>query len=135
MALKNKIIINKYSYWNTNDYYVEDVGDRIASVFDKLIELAARKCDRYSSDVFWDMLTLNDCIREERKFDRILFFRENGVHSVDIESLENYKLYDLKRLSEELCIWRLEHKLTLNECNKSEWVTSLTRVRLKIESC
>ena len=129
-----ELTISKYSYYDTNQYYVRDCGDRIASVFDKLIELAARKCDSYASDVFWDMRAVYHCIEEGRKLDRILLFRESGVHSIDIDSLRNYSYLDAKSVAAEKNIWRLEHKLFLDEFGKTQWETVLTRVKLDVKS-
>lgn len=134
MENNHKIIISKYSYQDTKDYYVENHGDNISNIFDKLIELAARKCDHYASDIFWDMKTFADIVSEGKKFDRILVFRETGVHSIDVDNLNNLWLSDVRALAAERCIWRIEYKLDLDDMGKPEWKSTLTRVYIKVET-
>lgn len=128
-----ELTIGKYSYNNASKYYVSDPGDRIAGVFDKVIEIAARKCDSYASDVFWDMYRMIEAIRDDNTFDRLLWFRETGVTSVDIKDLTTLNYPTLKDIANQENIWRLSHKLELDkETNRPVWKNVFMRVICRV---
>ena len=130
-----KLTISKYGYNNPSKYYVSDPGDRIANVFDKIIELAARKCDSYASDVFWDMYRLVEATRDETTFDRLLWFRETGVNSADIKDLTTFNYLTLKDIASQENIWRLSHKLELDEeTGRPVWRNIFERVSCRVEA-
>lgn len=130
-----ELTISKYSYNNPSKYYVSDPGDRVASVFDKVIELAARKCDSYASDVFWDMYRLVEAARDETTFDRLLWFRETGVSSADIKDLTTFNYPTLKDIASQENIWRLSHKLELDEeTGCPAWRNIFERVSCRVKA-
>lgn len=132
--MKNyQVTIRNYSYYNSDKCRIVDSGDRVASIFDKLIEIAARKCDTYASDVFWSMKSFNECVEKRGCYDKILVFRETGVLSFNVSELGSCDLYTLRTLEKERCIWRLQHKLGLDEFNKVVQESALTRVTLHID--
>ena len=124
-----KIIINHYSMYQTKDYCAHDFGSRMASIVDKLIEIAARKCDHYASDVYYDIKRLEEACDNEQKIDRILVFRETGVLSYDTSNITKNLYRDTLR--DEKNIWRLEHKLVM-DMGELTWETMLVRVYLKL---
>lgn len=126
-----KLIINDYSSYKTSAYYVEDTGDRIASIYDKLIELAFRKCDSYASDVFWDMYTFYESVRDSLPFDKILIFTQHGVSSCStLEILSNCVPSTIRECARQQNLWRLTH--TYNQ-EERQWKSCLVRIRLSIE--
>ena len=128
-----ELTIGKYSYNNSSKYYVSDPGDRIASVFDKIIEVAARKCDSYASDAFWDMYRLVEAANDETTFDRLLWFRETGVTSVDVKALTTLDYLTLKNIASQENIWRLSHKLELDEeTGRPVWRNVFERVICRV---
>lgn len=130
-----KTTITKYSLYDKSNYSIKSMGNNVAKIFDKLIDIAACKCDKYGSDIFWDMKSLYDCIEEQKDFDRLLFFREMGVHSINVYDLKNYSFLDIKTLTEEKYIWRLQYKKIFDEeTDQIEWEISLTRVNLRVEA-
>lgn len=132
--MKNyQVTIRNYSYYNSDKYRIVDSGDRVASIFDKLIEIAARKCDIYASDVFWSMKSFNECVEKRGHYDKILVFRETHVLSFNVSELGSCDLCTLRTLEKERCIWRLQHKLGLDEFNKVVQESVLTRVTLHID--
>lgn len=130
-----ELTISKYSYNNSSKYYVSDPGDRVASVFDKVIELAARKCDSYASDVFWDMYRLVEAVNNETTFDRLLWFRETGVNAADVKDLTTFNYSTLKDIASQENIWRLSHKLELDEeTGRPVWRNVFERVSCRVEA-
>ena len=130
-----ELIISKYSYNNSSKYYVSDPSDRISSVFDKIIEVAARKCDSYASDVFWDMYRMVEAARDEITFDRLLWFRETGVTSIDVKDLTTLDYFSLKNIASQENIWRLSHKLEIDEeINKPVWKNVFMRVICRVSA-
>ena len=128
------IIISNYSSYDTPRYNIEDNGSRVASVFDKIIEIASRKCDSYSSDAFWDMKSFYDAIEKSEMFDKVLLFRETGVRSISVPILNTLGLSTARELTKEQCAWRLQHIQKLDEeTNKIIWVNKLTRVYFKLQ--
>lgn len=133
--MDKKTIISKYSFYETKEYYVYDEGTRLASIFDKLIEIAARKCDHYASDIYYDMKRLEEAVDKERHFDKIIVFSDNAVFSYETEQL----IKDVQTLPSPITdsrhIWRLEHKLSLDESDETSasatWITTLTRVNIQ----
>lgn len=130
-----ELTIGKYSYNNASKYCASDPGDRIASVFDKIIEVAARKCDSYASDVFWDMYRMVEAVRDDNTFDRLLWFKETGVTSVDIKDLITLNYSTLKDIASQENIWRLSHKLELDEeTNRPVWKNVFMRVICRVRA-
>lgn len=126
-----KLIINDYSSYKTSAYYVEDTGDRIASIYDKLIELAFRKCDSYASDVFWDMYTFYKSVRRSLPFDKILTFTQHGVNSNStLTILSDCDPSTIREYARQQDLWRLTH--TYNQ-EERQWKSCLVRIRLSIE--
>ncbi len=130
-----ELTIDKYSCNNASKYYVSDPGNRIAGVFDKIIEVAAHKCDSYASDVFWDMYHMVEAVRDDNTFDRLLWFRETRVSSVDIKDLTTLNYSMLKNIASQENIWRLSHKLELDEeTNRSVWKNVFMRVTCRVST-
>ena len=126
-----KLVINDYSSYKTSAYYVEDTGDRIAGIYDKLIELAFRKCDSYASDVFWDMCSFYKSIEHLLPFDKILIFTQHGVNSNSTSAiLSDHNPSTITEYARQQDVWRLTH--TYNQ-EERQWKSCLIRIRLSIE--
>ena len=110
-------------------YFVQDRGERTAAIFDKLIELAARKCDSYASDIFWDMKDFYDAIQDHREYEKYIFFNQNSVNSVSRRTLEKMNQQDFMNKE----VWQLTAKLVKNEYGIVENQSTLQKVYLMIE--
>lgn len=124
--------INNYSYNDQERFCIKQEGDNFSRIFDKIIDLAACKCDAYGSDVFWDMHSFVNAIKEEQSFDRLLCFRPTGVISGNVMDLCTFSKSSLSMYEKETYVWRLSHKLAINEQDKLTWVNKFERVRCKV---
>jgi hypothetical protein len=82
--------IQNYSFYDT--YTVSDKGDNWSRVVSKMVQLAGRYCERFASDIYYDIDSFTGHIRDKVDFDRYLFFRESGVTAlspVDIAAIED----------------------------------------------
>jgi hypothetical protein len=90
-----------------NDYTVTSNTENISDVVDKLIRLTAKITERFASDIYYDIKSLYECLEGHESYDRVLFFRESGVWTVDYEELENF--YSGCTHGETIQSWRLVH--------------------------
>ncbi len=108
------IKIDNYSSYD--DYTVKSNTDNISDVVDKLIRLTAKITERYASDIYYDINSLHRCLEEHEPYDRVLFFRESGVWTVNYEEID--------RVFEHIQVWRLTH-------NPENMITTLVRVSVR----
>lgn len=106
-------ITNHSSY---DDYTVTSNTENISDVVDKLIRLSAKITERYASDIYYDINSLHQCLEERRPYDRVLFFRESGVWTVNVEFLTDFVDY--------IQAWRLTH-------DPENTITTLVRVDVR----
>lgn len=109
-------IVNYSSY---DDYTVTSNTENISDVVDKLIRLAAKITERYASDIYYDIDSLHQCLKEHEPYDRVLFFRETGVWTVDYEKVD--------RVFKHIQAWRLTH-------DPENTITTLVRVGVRKEN-
>jgi hypothetical protein len=101
-----------------DDYTVASNTENISSITDKLIRLTAKITERYAGDIYYDIKSLYRCIEEHESYDRVLFFRENGVWTVSVEELDN--------MVDHIQAWRLTH-------DPENIITTLIRVDVRKE--
>lgn len=89
--------ITNYSYYD--NYTVTSNTENISDVVDKLVRLTAKITERCASDIYYDIKSLYHCLEEHAPYDRVLFFRECGVWTVDFEQINN--------VPEHIQVWRL----------------------------
>lgn len=77
--------IQNYSFYDT--YTVSDKGDNWSRVVSKMVQLAGRYCERFASDICYDIDAFTGHIRDKVNYDRYLFFRESGVTALSIEDV------------------------------------------------
>jgi hypothetical protein len=106
-------ITNHSSY---DDYTITSNTDNISDVVDKLIRLTAKITERYASDIYYDINSLHRCLEEHEPYDRVLFFRECGVWTVNYEEVD--------RVFEHIQAWRLTH-------DPENTITTLVRVDVR----
>lgn len=125
---RNNVKVKPFSSYLTERFYIECCSTSTAPIVSKMVELAARKCDCYASDV---VVWANDFIKhveEEKEYSKILFFQNDGVDCKDIVGLEETES-DIYFNTHEQCAWRLEHSNKYDpEINGGRWISTLTRV-------
>lgn len=109
--------ITNYSCYD--DYTVTSNTENISDIVDKLMRLATKITERYASDIYYDIDSLHQCLEEHRPYDRVLFFRESGVWTVNVEYLTDYV--------EHIQAWRLTHY-------SENTITTLIRVDVRKEN-
>ena len=109
-------IVNYSSY---DDYTVKSNTENISDIVDKLVRLTAKITERFASDIYYDIKSLYHCLDQYEPYDRILFFRETGVWTVDYEEVD--------RVFDYIQAWRLTH-------NPENTITTLIRVGVREEN-
>ena len=82
--------IQNYSFYD--NYTVSDKGDNWSRVVSKMVQLAGRYCERFASDIYYDIDSFTGHIRDKVDYDRYLFFRESGVTALspeDVKAIES----------------------------------------------
>ncbi len=115
------LVITKYGV--NNQYTVKSQTENISDIIDRMIRLAAKLTERFASDIAYDIEYLNDAVKNGKHFDRLLFFRENGVtawrvNEFDAEAYDSI-LFNITPIQ----VWRLEH-------NPEIMLTKLERVEI-----
>lgn len=110
------IKITNHSYYG--NYTVTSKTDNISDVVDKMIRLTAKITESYASDIYYDINSLYNCLEEHEPYDRVLFFRESGVWTVNYEEVD--------RVFEHIQAWRLTH-------DPENTITTLVRVDVRKE--
>ena len=108
------IKIDNYSSYD--DYTVKSNTENISDVVDKMVRLAAKITERYASDIYYDIKSLYNSLEEHEPYDRVLFFRESGVWTVNYEEID--------RVFEHIQAWRLTH-------DPEDMITTLIRVGVR----
>lgn len=78
--------IQNYSFYD--NYTVSDKGDNWSRVVSKMIQLAGRYCERFASDITYDVNAFIKAIEEGQDHNRYLFFRESGVTALSLEDIK-----------------------------------------------
>ena len=133
--MKRVLYLSNFSSYDTRDFIVRDEDTRTASIFDKMIEIAARKCDRYASDIFYDMLKLYECCEAEnqKELKKLIFFEPYAVNSFHIDSITENSLTNSAFTQTRQHAWLLVHRKKKKE-GCIEWETIFIRVNARVET-
>lgn len=96
--------MNIKNYSCFDNYTVKSDTENISSITDKLIRLTAKITERFAGDIIYDIETLRRKMSEGKPYDKVLFFREDGVWVVDVKKLEHYTTDH-----EDIQSWRLTY--------------------------
>jgi hypothetical protein len=116
--MEKQIKIQNYSCYD--NYTVADKGDSWNRVVSKMVQLAGRYCERFASDIYYDIDAFVRHINENTDYDRYLFFRESGVTVLSLENVTAIEGVDF------IQAWHLTYNA---ETKKQE----LTRVSVHFE--
>ena len=113
-----KIKIHNYSCYD--NYTVKDKGDNWSRVVSKMVQLAGRYCERFASDIYYDIDAFTRHIYDKANYDRYLFFRESGVTALSPEDVMAIEGTDF------IQVWHLTYNAETEE-------QELTRVSVYFE--
>ena len=85
-------------------YIITSNTANISDVVDKMIRLTAKITEAYAGDIYFDIKGLTCCTEEHEPYDRVLFFREGGVWTVNTNELGEYT-----DMITHIQAWRLVH--------------------------
>ena len=114
-----------------SDYSCYDKGttsntENISAVVDKMIRLAAKLTECYASDIVYDIGDLSSAVKGKKPLDNLLFFRECGVTTRNVESFDADAYDSILFNFTPIQIWRLTHDPETTE-------TKLIRVSVRKE--
>lgn len=109
------------NYSSYDNYTVKSYTKNITNIIDKMIRLTAKLTELYASDIVYEINDLEQAVANHKEYDSILFFREAGVSSREVENIPD-KL--LESLNHSLQTWWLTHSPETME-------TTLIRVCLR----
>ena len=109
-------IVNYSSY---DTYTFTSETENISNIVDKLIRLSAKITERFAGDIYYDIKSLYRCVEEHEPYDRVLFFRESGVWTVNVDEFCD--------MIDHIQAWRLTH-------DPESMNTTLIRVGVRKES-
>ena len=118
-----EIKITNYSFYD--DGIVSET-ENVCNIIDKMIRLTAKVTERWASDIVYDINELTDAVKNKKSIDEIIFFRENGVSTMETNKLTAERYNDLLCCFTPIQIWRLTH-------NPSTMETRLIRVNVRKE--
>ena len=118
-----EIKITNYSCYDNG---IVSETENVCDIIDKMIRLTAKVTERWASDIVYDINELTDAIKNKKSIDEIIFFRENGVFTMETNKLTAERYNDLLCCFTPIQIWRLTH----NPCTME---TKLIRVNVRKE--
>ena len=84
-------------------------SENISNIIDKLVRLTAKLTERFASDIIYDIDALNNAIKGNETFDRLLFFRECGVTAWATADFDESAYSAILTNFVPIQIWRLTH--------------------------
>lgn len=114
----------KISNFSCYDNGITSETENVCNIIDKMIQLAAKLTERFASDIVYDIEWLNDTVKEKKPLDNLLFFRENGVTTMETNELTTDGYDGLLCCFTPIQVWRLTHNPTTME-------TKLIRVSIR----
>lgn len=87
--MNKEIKISNYSCGD--NYTIKNKGENHSTIVTKMVQLAGRICEYYTSDIVYDAEAFMKAVENNEDFDRYLFFREMGVTAFkpkDVERIE-----------------------------------------------
>ena len=118
-----EIKITNYSCYDNG---IVSETENVCNIIDKMIRLTAKVTERWASDIVYDINELTDAVKNKKSIDEIIFFRENGVSTMETNKLTAERYNDLLCCFTPIQIWRLTH----NPCTME---TRLIRVNVRKE--
>lgn len=118
-----EIKITNYSCYDNG---IVSETENVCNIIDKMIRLTAKVTERWASDIVYDINELTDAVKNKKSIDEIIFFRENGVSTMETNRLTAERYNDLLCCFTPIQIWRLTH----NPCTME---TRLIRVNVRKE--
>ena len=106
------------------DKGIIDKTENISTTVDKMIRLAAKLTERFASDIVFDIGDLSSAVKEKKPLDNLLFFREYGVTTRNVETFDVDAYDSILFNFTPIQIWRLTH-------NPSTMETKLIRVDVR----
>lgn len=113
----------KISNHSCYDNGITSRTENVSNIIDKMVRLAAKCTENYASDIVYDAIALEAAIKAKEQFDRILFFRENGVTAWQTEMFDVLAYDSILFNWTPIQTWRLTHNPTTME-------TKLIRVNI-----
>ena len=107
------------NYSDYNNYTFTSNTENISNIVDKLIRISAKITERFAGDIYYDIKSLYRCVEEHEPYDRVLFFRESGVWTVNVDELCD--------MIDHIQAWKLTH-------DPESMTTTLVRVYVRKEN-
>lgn len=123
--------IKKYSAYKDSRFYVESIGGNTSTIFDRLIRLTAKLTEFYAGDIYYELGEIEKLIERSQPFDRILYFREDGVNSYWRETVEECSPHELCESGSAIQVWELIYKPDLESAVNPTDKLILQRVTVK----
>lgn len=76
------------NYSTSDNYTYSKTGLNSCSIITKMIQLAGRLCEHYASGIVYNANAFNNAIYNNKPYDKILFFREYGITTLDPDLLD-----------------------------------------------
>lgn len=92
------------SYSTYDNWTVTTKSKNVSDIMSKMVERAGRICERYASDIFYNLADYDHAVQTAEKYDKVLCFRENGVNTWGVRDDMIHNTY---LSSEFIQYWRL----------------------------
>ena len=123
--------ITKYSAYKNPRFYLESIGGNHSTIFDRLIRLTAKLTESYAGDIYYELGEIEKLIERSQPFDRILYFREDGVNSYWRETVEEGSPHDLPATGIAIQSWELIYEPDLDSSVNPRDKLTLVRVTVR----
>lgn len=123
--------IRKYSTYKDSRFYLESIGGNHSTIFDRLIRLTAKLTESYAGDIYYELGEIEKLIERSQPFDRILYFREDGVNSYWRETVEECSPHDLPATGSAIQSWELIYEPDLDSSVNPKDKLTLVRVTIR----
>lgn len=123
--------ITKYSAYKNPRFYLESIGGNHSTIFDRLIRLTAKLTESYAGDIYYDLSEIEKLIERSQPFDRILYFREDGVSSYWRETVEECTPHNLSATGSAIQSWELIYEPDLDSGVNPRDKLTLERVTVR----
>lgn len=99
----------KITTYSCYDKGIISTADNVSNIIDKMIRLTAKLTENYASDIIYDIADLNNAVKRKEPLDNLLFFRENGVTTRQIEEFDVDTYESLLVCFTPIQTWRLTY--------------------------
>ena len=87
-----EIKITNYSCYDNG---IVSETENVCNIIDKMIRLTAKVTERWASDIVYDINELTGAVKNKKSIDEIIFFRENGIITMETNKLTAERYNDL----------------------------------------